>query len=82
VKCGTSAGYHAHRRRDERPCAACLAARYDSTADRNAARVSALGRLAREYPERFQELYVQELARRGLKAKAPAVEGVAPEDLQ
>jgi hypothetical protein len=74
--CGTDAAAQRHRRRGERPCAACLAAQAKKKRDRlsdpdiradnarrNGARSRALWRLAKEYPERFKALFVEEVTR-------------------
>jgi cytidine deaminase len=61
-RCGTNKGYFAHRRRDEDPCAACRQAHYEYQADGNAARSRALTRLAKEYPDRFREIFAEELS--------------------
>jgi hypothetical protein len=75
--CGTHPGYQAHRKRGEDACEACKAANREYMNDwmarnpeKRAAykqkaviRDRALERLAREYPERFMELYFEEEAR-------------------
>jgi hypothetical protein len=74
--CGTDAAAQRHRRRGERPCDACLAAQAkrgrdrrddpDVRADefhRNNARSRAVWRLAAEYPDRFRELFIEEVRR-------------------
>jgi hypothetical protein len=64
--CGTRAGYFRHYRAGEDTCQACRDAANAVNADRNAARQRAWGRLAREFPDRWRELYAEELQRRGL----------------
>jgi hypothetical protein len=60
ARCGSNRGYFAHRRRHEAVCGDCKAAHYAYQGVLNAARTRALARLAREYPERFHELYAEE----------------------
>lgn len=59
-RCGSNKGYFAHRRRGEEPCTACRQAHYDYQAESNAARSRALTRLAKEYPDRFREIFAEE----------------------
>lgn len=66
-RCGTNAGYFRHRRAGEETCADCRAAHVADNADRQAARDRPYARLASEFPERWRELYVDELERRGIK---------------
>lgn len=72
ARCGTRAGYFRHRRAGEETCQDCRNAHVAVNADRDAARQRAWGRLAREFPERWRELYAEELERRGLQARTPA----------
>jgi hypothetical protein len=67
-QCGSRAGYFRHRRAGEETCRACRDAEYAANADRNAARQRAYARLAKEQPDRWRELYAEELERRGLQA--------------
>jgi hypothetical protein len=74
AECGTQAGYQQHRRLSQTACEPCKAAAREYMRDYNqrnpakktqyktsaAVRDSALERLAREYPERFTELYYEE----------------------
>lgn len=71
-QCGTYAGYFRHYRAAEDACAACRAANYAHNADRRAARDAAYSRLTREFPDRWRELYAEELERRGLQAREGA----------
>lgn len=73
AKCGTYSGYQAHNRRDETPCDECRQANSDYHQNRratnptakardqrrNSSYSKALWRLAREYPQRFNELVEQ-----------------------
>lgn len=74
---GTPAGYQAHWRRGEKACDPCRAAfaaartarrRADPEHRaevylRNAARSRALWRLRAEYPERYRQLFIEEVTR-------------------
>lgn len=60
ARCGSNRGYFAHRRRNEDACDACKDAHYDYQAANNSARSRALTRLAKEFPDRFRELYTDE----------------------
>lgn len=73
--CGTSAGYQRHYRRGEAACAPCRKARAEKQAlrrrdpavradesSRAAARSRALWRLADEHPDRFRELFIEEVS--------------------
>lgn len=83
-RCGTDAGYQAHRTRGEERCAACKQARADYMRKRrqnaelvgrerelNRARSRALWRLADLHPETFHRLFVEE-SRHVYLAKAGA----------
>lgn len=72
--CGTAAAYTRHLRRSEEPCDACREANSSKSKERrsdkdharevtqrNGARIKALWRLAKEYPERYRELSTEEL---------------------
>jgi hypothetical protein len=75
--CGTDAGYQRHRVRGQEPCELCREAHAAYFRHRrresprlaaairrsNRARSRALWRLADEYPERFQQLYDDEMAK-------------------
>lgn len=75
--CGTYKGYQRHRRRDEQACQPCLdanaARNRNRRANDSAARVAdaalssargrAFRRLAREFPDRWRELFAEERAR-------------------
>ncbi len=76
VKHGTTTGYNSHKRLKETPCDPCKAARSEATRKyrarpevardhraRSGARTKALGRLAAVYPDIFQVLYREELAK-------------------
>ena len=79
VGCGTTSAYQRHRRRGEEACDACKAALRTYQAEYRAAnpnsrakelrksnaRVRALWKLRLEYPQRFNELYAEELAEVG-----------------
>lgn len=67
-QCGSNAGYFRHYRADEQICEPCRAAHIAINADRDAARQRAHARLAKEQPDRWRELYAEELERRGLQA--------------
>lgn len=76
-KCGTHAGWNVHTKRREKPCDECRAARAAYMREyrrRNpecraregrlaAARTRALSRLVDEHPDRYRELYAEEVAR-------------------
>jgi hypothetical protein len=68
ASCGTNAGYFRHRRAGQETCGPCRSAHRRLDSDRNAARQKAASRLAAEHPERWRELYAEELERRGLAA--------------
>jgi hypothetical protein len=75
--CGTDSGYQRHIRHQEEPCEACRMARRDYMRDLRArspriragdridtkVKNRALWRLAREYPQRFNQLVDEERAR-------------------
>ena len=74
-RCGTYAGWMAHRRRGEQPCGFCrsAAAEYQRehrlnpdakrrNLERCRARGAALKELGRQYPDEYQRLYVEALA--------------------
>jgi len=74
VRCGTYGGYQRHTRRGEVPCAECKKANREYAAARRAddavrleqnartaARSRALWRLAAEYPDRFRQLFIEEV---------------------
>lgn len=77
TRCGTDAGYQAHRRRNEEPCAACRRARakkireYRASNDEclvreslyRAARSRATSRLVALHPGQFRILMDEELGR-------------------
>lgn len=74
-RCGTPAGYQAHRKRKEPACDACRRANAEYTAAvrasnpglyaqnvaNNSARSRAMTRLARLHPDEFKALYREEL---------------------
>lgn len=75
-RCGTPAGYQAHQKRTEDPCAKCRRARADYIKQRRqdpkiralevrreAARQRALSRLARIHPALYANLYAEELSK-------------------
>lgn len=76
-RCGTYAGYQAHKRRGEPACAPCRegnrvyvseyraanSAARESEKVRNSARSKALARLGRENRERLRQLYLDELTK-------------------
>jgi hypothetical protein len=77
AECGTDGGYQRHIRLREEPCEACRMARRDYMRDLRArsphiragdqvdtkVKNRALWRLAREYPQRFNQLVDEERAR-------------------
>lgn len=79
-RCGTDAGYQAHRKRGEDPCQTCKDGRAAQARARRQRLPVAFGRekaamrarrrahakLAAEYDERFRQLYAVELAKEGL----------------
>ncbi len=75
TNCGTYGGYQRHTRRGEVPCAECKKANREYAAARraddavrieenarSAARQRALWRLAAEYPDRFRQLFIEEVS--------------------
>lgn len=56
IRCGTNAGYIAHRRRDESACGPCKRAHRAA----EGVRTRALGRLAQLYPDDFRRLLDEE----------------------
>jgi hypothetical protein len=61
--CGTVGAYWRHRRHGETPCAACEDAYRDYGLARSAARTRAVARLIDLYPEVYEVLFTEELAR-------------------
>lgn len=87
--CGTRAGYMRHKRAGEDACEPCKEANrayfrvwrrthpdvYGRRYNRGAARGRALTRLAREQPDRFRELYDEELPHQEGDGDGRAVSG-------
>lgn len=80
---GTSKGYQHHRRADEEACPSCKAAnatynrerRKDPTKRRgekvgSSARHKALVRLSHEHPERYRQLFIEELIKAEVRSMA------------
>ncbi|GAA1571843.1 hypothetical protein GCM10009678_63140 [Actinomadura kijaniata] len=76
ARCGTRAGYNAHRRRGEAACEACQEAvnkymRGPTNLARRRARGRALSRLALIHPDLYAALYSEELTKEGVEFPRP-----------